>query len=171
MAATLDRVRFTIKKALSKSFSVSTAGHSFEKGHDLPTVNKQKSYMDRYNFSDLLTYQSYDDEHGIYFNDDSIGFCIETSPATSMTESDFKVLEGILSSAHVPESTIQFTMVADSNVEGIYENWKHARTQNSNDPSFGVFKGLADRRIDYLTKGKYEQLFKNSFIKLIYDFI
>lgn len=162
MSEILDRARFKIKKALSKSFSVSTAGHYFEQGHDLPTLNSQKSYMDRYNFSDLLPYESYDEEHGIYFNEDSIGFCIETSPATSMTESDFKVLEGILSSDHVPGSTIQFTTIADSNVDGIYENWKHARTKNSGDSSFGVFKGLSERRIEYLTKGKYEQLFKST---------
>ncbi|EAT10857.1 type IV secretion system protein TraC (plasmid) [Bermanella marisrubri] len=159
MIELLEGLNYRFKQFLTKALTVNPPGYAYAAGHEIPTIQQQKAFMNRYNLSSLFPWESYDETRGIFFNEDSVGFCLEASPSTGLSEADFKTLEGVISRKHEADSTIQFTIVADSNVDGIYKSWERSRTRNFDDPAYEIFQTLSENRRKYLLQGKWKSLF------------
>lgn len=129
------------------------------RGMDVPTIDQIKSLSDRHSLASFLPYESYDEETGLYFNKDTVGFLLYCSPCTGMSAQELRVLNGIFNQNHKPDTNIQITMYSDPNVEPILNNWRNNKVNNKNVNIAKIFKLLADNRVNYLRKGKWNSLF------------
>jgi conjugal transfer ATP-binding protein TraC len=92
-------------------------------GKDIPTVQTINALNDRYSFSSLLPYERYDEDTGVYFNKDTLGFMLHCAPSTGLVNENIAVLNGIFRNIYTPETTIQINIISDSNIEYILKNW------------------------------------------------
>ena len=127
-----------------------------------PSIEEMKRLTERYRLSDLLPYEAYDEEQGVYWNQDSLGVLILATPATGLNETSLNVLAGLFSQGLKPGTTLQFSLFASPDVEGILSSWKDARKGE-------MYQFLAQKRVDYLYKGTHKPLF-DSEPQMIRDF-
>lgn len=126
---------------------------------ELPTKDLLEAFGDRYSFADVLPYERYDDENGLYFNHDSYGFVLYCQPSTGLVETDLSILQGILRTQFVENSTVQISLIADPNIDFILNNWRNNKNKANSDIQ-PMFKLMADNRVEYLKKGKWQSLIK-----------
>lgn len=124
-----------------------------------PSIKVMEQFTERCSFASLLPYESYDKATGIYFNRDTVGFLLYAIPATAISAAELKVLNGIFSMQHKPDTCIQVSIYGDPNIEPILENWKEFGSLSENHKFKPVLKMLAQNRVNYLKLGKWESLF------------
>jgi conjugal transfer ATP-binding protein TraC len=124
-----------------------------------PTVKSINKFTQRHSFASLLPYESYDKETGIFFNRDTVGFVLYCIPATAISASELKVLNGIYSMQHKANTSIQTTLYGDPNIEPIMENWKNFGSLPKEHKFKPMLDMLAQNRVDFMSLGKWESLF------------
>ena len=131
---------------------------------DLPEQNQAptrallRAFSDRYGMSDVLPYESYDEQTEIYYNDDTAGFMLYCMPSTGLAEKDLSALYGVFKGQYPENSSVQVTLVSDSNIEGILDNWAAAKDKAELRESREMLRFLAKKRVDFLKKGKWESV-------------
>lgn len=126
-------------------------------GKDIPTVQTIKALNDRYSFSSLLPYERYDEETGVYFNKDTIGFMLHCAPSTGLVNENIAVLNGIFRNIYTPDTTIQINIISDSNIEYILNNWA-VEGASPDVKNHDMYQYLAASRYEHLVKGKWSPL-------------
>jgi len=146
--------------SLKRSFidDVSPAEKHFADG-GTPTVKEIAEFGKRHSFASLLPYESYDKQLGLYFNRDTVGFCLYCIPATGLGASELKVLNGIFAMHHKPNTSIQVSLYGDPNIDSALTNWANFGALPEDHKFKPVLNMLAKNRVDFMKQGKWESLF------------
>ena len=71
----------TITQEARRWFHEELPGSLYASGGMPPSVHATKALADVHRLSDLLPYETYDPEQGLFCNDDAVGFVLEITPA------------------------------------------------------------------------------------------
>lgn len=112
---------------------------------DSPSLKLINQYLGRYPISSLLPYRSYDPHTGLFHNENSVGFVLETYPMVGCTEAMQREISGLFQHTLPEGSHIQFILWADPNIGHILRSWKSVR-----DSQHEIFQKLAERRTAHL---------------------
>ena len=91
--------------------------------------------MQFYPLQDLFPYESYDPEHQLFLNGDSVGFVLETPPLVGASEEMQKELSGLFQHVLPEDSSLQVMLWADPHTQ---QTWRAA-------PPEGRLRGLQAR--------------------------
>lgn len=130
----------------------------------IPTIQELDSHLNRQSLSQLLPYECYDDEHGLYFNHDSVGFVIEAMPASGLSDADLEILNSLFSMPHQSETLIQVSLYADPNVEPLFDKWQSNTKLHPEHRLSKVVQQLALKRTEYLKQCKWSSLFQDEHV-------
>ena len=144
-------------------------GVAWQNGQPLPTQAQFKSLSERYTLASIFPYESYDPETKLYYNHDTVGFMLDVSPSTGLGIRELKILNQFFMQQHRSDALIQISLIADSNVDPILQSWAALKQNSAGTPNHEIFTALADSRIDYFLKGKWESLFNDQSF-LVRDF-
>ncbi|WP_231549658.1 TraC family protein [Campylobacter sp. MIT 97-5078] len=105
-----------------------------EPAKDLSSLPTQtyNALFERYKFSDFLPYMSFDENEGIYINNDNSYGCIFfASPRIRMGESTATAIEEMLSKLS-DDTFLQFMLFGSKNIRNNVEYWKHEHLKRAN---------------------------------------
>ena len=134
-------------------------GVAWENGQPLPTQAIFKSLSERYSLANIFPYESYDPETKLYYNHDTVGFMLDVNPATGLGFRELKILNQFFMQQHRSDALIQISLIADSNIDPILTPWSNIKNNSKDTPNHEIFAALAQSRIDYFLKGKWDSLF------------
>jgi len=134
-------------------------GEALDMGELSPTMAKYKDLSERHTLTSLMPYESYDEETGLYFNEDSIGFNIFCIAATGLDDEKLAIINGIYNQTHKAGTLIQVSLFTDPNIEPLLEEWRNNKFNVSDPEVLEIIKLLANNRVNYLKQGKWESLF------------
>lgn len=97
-----------------------------------------------YQLKDLLPYELYDEEHGIYIHSAHTGFCVEIAPIVGSSDGLENDLQFLINDVFEEGAYVQWLLLADPNVSHVLDNWQQARTDRGH-----MLEQLAKRRTDY----------------------
>jgi conjugal transfer ATP-binding protein TraC len=100
-----------------------------------------------YQLKDLLPYEVYDEEHGVYLHTAHTGFCLELAPIVGSSDGLENDLQFLINEVFEEGAYVQWLLWADPNVANVLERWKGARTGQG-----AMLEQLAQRRTAYLKK-------------------
>lgn len=129
---------------------------------DSPSLRLINQYLGHYPISSLLPYRSYDPATGLFHNENSVGFVLETYPMVGCTEEMQREISGLFQQTLPESSNIQFILWADPRIEPLLDAWKNVRdSQKGGSPTSGtqaeILQKLAERRTSHLK----EKVFKS----------
>lgn len=83
-------------------------------------------------FSKYLPYRAYDDEQEVYYNvDESIGFLFECTPLVFASQKIFKTLEGLFNIGIPFDSSLQFILYADPDINYVTDLYLKMKTSTN----------------------------------------
>lgn len=82
--------------------------------------------LQRYRLSEVLPYRVFDDKHGLFFNEQSVGFLIEMTPFVGGGSSVQDQFTSLFQYILPPGSCIQFHLWASDHIEPLLNHWAHA---------------------------------------------
>lgn len=94
---------------------------------------------------DLFPYNSFDDTHSLFINDESVGFVIETPPLVGSSEEMQKEISNLFLNILPEESGIQFMLWADPHIGDKCDIYQESRQGHGE-----LFEDMAKHRVDYL---------------------
>lgn len=97
-----------------------------------------------YQLKDLLPYELYDEEYGVYIHSAHTGFCVEVAPIVGSSEGLENDLQFLINDVFEEGAYVQWLLWADPNVSDVLDNWQRARTGRGQ-----MLEQLAKRRRDY----------------------
>jgi len=100
-----------------------------------------------YQLKDLLPYEVYDEEHGIYIHTAYTGFCLELAPIVGSSEGLENDLQFLINEVFEEGAYVQWVLWADPNVGTVLDHWQQARMGQG-----AMLEQLAKRRTDYFRK-------------------
>ena len=108
-----------------------------------PSIRMMRTYLEQFPLSSLLPYRSY--ENGIFYNEESAGFVLETHPMVGCTEEMQRELSGLFQHTLPEGSNIQFILWADPKIGGILDTWHKPRQKSG-----GIYNTLSQKRCEHL---------------------
>ncbi len=117
-----------------------------------PSLKLMNQYLQTYPLSSLLPYRGYDPAKGIFYNENGVGFVLETYPMVGCTEEMQREISGLFQHTLPEGSNIQFILWASPQIGGILQNWQSVRDSLGNG---GIFGKLAERRTSRLNDMVY----------------
>jgi len=128
---------------------------------NMPSIEALKSLAEAQPLSNLLPYEAYDDEQGFFYNRDTIGFILYAAPSTGLGAQSLRTLNGFFNQAHKTGTTIQISAIGDPNIEPILNRWSSTKEAAVDQALKDVFRLMAENRVNYLKKGKWDSLFSD----------
>ena len=168
-----------LTKPFKAFFAESSPGEALAHKALPPTQNEWNALLQRYGLAQLLPYESWDEDTGLFHNEDYISFLLEVTPSVGMDEETLRVLSGIYSA--LPSGyTAQYTLYASPDIlplmkrwanlrqedEDLSDNVEHIRPHHRNE---NIFRTTLRRRVDYLLGGTWTSLFSDQAM-LVRDF-
>lgn len=141
-----------------------------EHGAQPPTRAHWKTLLASKRFSATLPYEYYDEEHDTFYNDDSFGFMLEVTPATSLSEDNIRVIAGVLGNNVEPQTNLQFLLYASPDVYPSLNRWYRQRASlaarkrrecGEGADEHQIYEELARRRVEYLAGGVWKSFFSD----------
>ena len=86
-----------LTKPFRDFFSESPPGDALAHNALPPTQDEWNELLQRHGLAHLLPYESWDEETGLYHNEDCSSFLLEVTPSVGMDEETLRVLSGIYS--------------------------------------------------------------------------
>jgi len=126
-------------------------------GGESVSQNARKPESEFNLIADLLPYRSFDEARQIFINDNSVGFVLEATPLIGASESVIDTLSGMFSDALPEGCTIQFINFASPKVGFWFDEWQQSRNYKG-----GIYKKLAEKRIDYFKTANHKSIFNSS---------
>lgn len=158
----LQAMKRTVVSTISNSLVENQPPAAFlKRGGELPSIQALRSFLERHSLSGILPYETFDNETGLFYNRDTVGFMLYANPATALSPDKIRVLNGIFNQAHPSETLIQVSLIADNNVDYILEQWASAKSAVENPQHREIFETLAKNRVDYLSGGKWRSLLRD----------
>lgn len=102
---------------------------------------KQMSYF--YKLSDFFPYESFDEDVNIFYNRESLGFVIETTPLVGSSDTMQREISNLFTNVLPDESALQVMLYADPHIENALDGFVESRVDRS-------LKDLYQKRVDYL---------------------
>jgi conjugal transfer ATP-binding protein TraC len=130
-----------ITKKIAEYFGESSEYGTNLKGSEIR--RKAKEFLSYHSLSDLLPYESYDEEHGLFLGSNSIGFIFEIGLFVGSERKLENELAGLFGSILPEGSNIQFLLSAMPKVDHIIENWKVKGNEGS------IIGKLEEKRAKY----------------------
>ena len=158
-------VENAIIKFFKPFFREDNPGDLYHYGAKPPTTRRLEELLKTFQFSDLLPYDSFDEDDALFFNFDSYGFAVELSTAVGMTEETIEVLSGIFSGENIEKDTvIQHCLYASPDVMPQFSAWANSFVFDDEDAeslsgrNANIFRTIARKRIDHLIKGNWQSI-------------
>jgi len=110
----------------------------------------------------ILHYDQYDPDNGLFYNDNSISFCFEVIPQTGADEDMASKLNTLFTPVP-PGCGVQWCLFGSSILDDQFQAYldlRHVAVDNARTSDF--FVELAKRRIDYVSKGAGRPLFPSN---------
>lgn len=101
----------------------------FELGVPSQSREQLSSFFESSTLRDLLPYEHFDDSNGLFYNDNSVGFVLETVPLVGCTEEMQRELQGIFQSVLSEGSTLQVMLYADPHIGNFLTEWEAVRSK------------------------------------------
>lgn len=171
-----------LTKPFKAFFAESPPGDALAHNALPPTQDEWNNLLERHGLAHLLPYESWDEDTGLYHNEDCSSFLLEVTPSVGMDEETLRVLSGIYSA--LPSGyTAQYTLYASPDILPLMKRWADIREQDKpkddddNDESHirshhrneNIFRATLRRRVDYLLSGTWKSLFSDQAM-LVRDF-
>lgn len=99
-------------------------------------------------FSQLLPYQSYDEEKELFFGEKSVGFVIEAIPLIGFDEAGSKILGSIFQETMEEGTSLQCLLLADHRIDPFLTSWASSRRQEE------IFSEIFSKRTSYFKEKK-----------------
>lgn len=165
-------------KTFKSLFSEPPPGDILHRGRLPPSQAEWQALLERHTLAQLLPYESWDPDSGLYYNEDSVSFLLEVTPSVGMDDETLRVLSGLYS-ALPADSTAQYTLYASPDILPLIKRWANLRQEDASitDESFvrahhrneNIFRATLRRRVEYLLSGTWSSLFSDQAM-LIRDF-
>ena len=94
-------------------------------GSDPISLETQRAYFKTYSIKDVLGYESY--VSGIYINQTTAGFVLESMPLVGFTEEAHSTISNLFKTLLPEHSNIQFLLMADPFIGNIVDYWQAPR--------------------------------------------
>ncbi len=168
-----------LTKPLKAFFAESPPGDALARDALPPTQDEWNALLQRYGLAHLFPYESWDEDTGLYYNEDSVSFLLEVTPSVGMDEETLRVLSGIYSA--LPSGyTAQYTLYASPDILPSLKRWANLRQEDNIpeddvDPTRphhrneNIYRATLRRRVDYLLGGTWDSLFSDQAM-LVRDF-
>jgi conjugal transfer ATP-binding protein TraC len=114
---------------------IGTPGISYKQAEEL------KEHLSGNLLSHLLAFEWFDEEHGIFINQNSLGFAIEISPLAGCEDTHQKEIHHVFEEVLEEESTIQCLLFADHRINSFLHKWKGS--------SSDIFGEMTQKRIEF----------------------
>ena len=167
-----------LTKSLRALFAEPSPGDDLQRKALPPNQTEWNALLERYHLSALLPYESWDQETGLYYNEDSVSCLLEVSPSVGMDEETLRVLSGIYSGLPAG-TTVQYTLYASPDVLPLMKRWANLRQDDRiieeedhtrpHHRHSNIYRATLRRRVDYLLGGAWQSLFSDQAM-LIRDF-
>ncbi|WP_059062681.1 type IV secretion system protein TraC [Candidatus Protochlamydia naegleriophila] len=106
--------------------------------------SQMKKIFSGHSFADILPYEAYDEENGLFIGKNSLGFVIETSPLLGADHSIQAEVSSIFEDILQEGDSIQCLLWADHRVGLILDKWEGARKEAKE-----IIKEIAKKRAEY----------------------
>ena len=83
------------------------------------------------------------------------------SPATGLGIRELKILNQFFVQQHRSDALIQISLIADNNIDPILQPWADLKDNAAGTKNHAIFRALADSRMNYFLKGKWDSLFND----------
>lgn len=133
----------TIKKMLSSCLKVFNVDEGVDPHHSHYEAAAHEFFR-VYQLKDLLPYEVYDEEHGIYIHTAHTGFCLELAPIVGSSEGLENDLQFLINEVFEEGAYAQWLLWADPNIGTVLDHWQQARMGQG-----VMLEQLAIRRTDY----------------------
>lgn len=100
-------------------------------------------------FAQILPYQVYDGESGLFIGENSAGFVIETLPLVGADESSQKEISSLFEELLEEGANIQCLLWGDPRTSNFLESWKQPRVHKG-----GIYQEVSHRRVEFLKHSK-----------------
>ncbi len=100
-------------------------------------------------FAQVLPYEAYDEEMGLFFGQKSVGFAIEAMPLVGGDESAQKIISSLFTELLDEGASLQCLLFADHRIDPFLEAWEQARGKSSE-----ILQQAAARRAHYFRETK-----------------
>jgi conjugal transfer ATP-binding protein TraC len=102
-----------------------------------------------YRIADLFPYEYYNDKFQLFFNNDSIGFVLETPPLVGASSEMQKEISGLFQNMLPEESSLQVMLFADPHIGAWLDLWQKTRVNLD-------LQDLASKRTAYLKRFAFD---------------
>lgn len=133
----------TIKKMLSSCLKVFNVDEGMDPHHSHYDAAAHEFFR-IYQVKDLLPYELYNEEYGIYIHAAHTGFCLELAPIVGSSEGVENDLQFLVNEVFEESAYVQWLLWADPNVGAVLDPWQQARMGRG-----AMLEQLAKRRTDY----------------------
>lgn len=114
-----------------------------------------KESVNYQSLSQLLHYDSYSTETGIFYNKKSQGFILEAHPLLGANEEMVNILTSLVTDVLPSHTDLQFILWGSPKIGEILDQFEQTRGGKGD-----IFEWLAKKRTDYLKKGVHQSLSK-----------
>lgn len=152
------RLKSRLGSEARRWFAEEPPGELYAAGQLPPTLRETARIASARALSSLLPYESYDADQQLWWNQDSVAFLLEATPAVGLDRSALNTLSGLLTQGLKENTVVQIALYSDPNVQPLLTHWQQTRKGRAGDRS-EVFETLAAKRADYLTGGNWSSLF------------
>jgi len=103
-----------------------------------------ESIFDHENFTQILPYESYDRETGVFLQEQSLGFVLEINPLVGCDQTAERVINSIFTDILDEGGSIQCLLWADHRIGRFLEHWTGARKTKE------ILRSLAEKRAQFI---------------------
>jgi len=157
----LTDIKQIVTHEIRRWFQEEPPGAAYAAGELPPSLRAARRLTEHHPLAGLLPYERFDPETELFFNEDSVGFMLEATPAVGLGENQLKVLSGLFTQGLKPGTSVQLLLYASPDVMPLLEHWAKARRGGQGNRENTVFEFLAGKRVDYLRRGNWRSLFSD----------
>ena len=116
-------------------------------------MNRYKESLDFGALNNILHFDGYDRETGIYYNKNSQGFILEASLLLGASEETATILTSVIVDVLPKNADLQFVLWGSDKIGNILDQFEEERSKKGE-----IFEWLAKKRTDFLKEGAYKSL-------------
>jgi conjugal transfer ATP-binding protein TraC len=105
----------------------------------------EEDYFKNTSFSSLLPFESFHEEHELFYNKSSIGFSLEITPLVGSDDTIQREVMSFFQEVMEEDSNLQFLLFSDHRIEPFVDVWASAKKNEG-----GVYFDLAQKRKEFL---------------------
>jgi conjugal transfer ATP-binding protein TraC len=173
----MDASLYSMKMMLARFFGAgdkSTAGTpsaAVMENIAPPSIERLKSYFSNHRLSELLPYEYYDENSGLFYNTDSYGFVLEVSTLVGgAPEEVANILSGLFTQMLPKNTGIQFILHGSPAVTPLLKAWANERLPDSDsfdeitgkqNRNKNIYRQMARRRFEFLKDKSRNSMFND----------